>query len=194
MPGLWSAALEEAYASAPANDYVISTLELIHPAFVDGEGNADSVRIALDDRAWDLTLEDTAPLFAGETKTFEPLAMELTLPEQSETTMGSLNMAIDNVPRTMWPKLREAARVRATAAVIYREWVAVRSEGTGEYAVSGPPDMILDQLTMKVVTATLLRMEGQAAFVDLLNKAFPRRNFDPDDWPGLFGASGDLDA
>lgn len=185
----WTEALEEAYAVAPADDYVVHTLELIHPSFVDGSGSADSVRIALDKRAWDLRYEATAPLFAGEVKTFEPLAMQITLPEQSETSFGSLKLSLDNVPRTIWPKLQAGARVRATALVIYREWVAVRNVATGVYTPSEAPDMIIDQLTMKIVTATVLRLEGNATFVDLLNKAFPRRYFSAVDFPGLFGGA-----
>lgn len=183
----WTAALEEAYAVAPADDYVIHTLELIHPAFVDGGGASDSVRVALDDRSWDLRLEAGAPLFGGQVKTFEPLAMEVSLPEQSETSFGVLKLALDNVPRTIWPKLQAAARVRASAMVIYREWVAVRNLSSGIYVPSDAPDMIIDQLTMRVVSATLLRLEGSATFVDLLNKSFPRRTFDAANYPGLFG-------
>lgn len=188
MPDPWTEALAEAYAAAPADEYVISTLELIHPAFVDDEGAADSVRVALDGRDWLLELEENAPLFAGEVKLFEALAMQITLPEQTESNLGSLNMALDNVPRTIWPKLQAAARVRASAMVIYREWVAVKS-GT-DYAVSGPPDMVIDQLTMRMVTATQLRLEGKAGFVDLLNKSFPRKIFDQETFPGLFGGNG----
>ena len=189
MSDPWTAALAEAYASAPAEDFIVHTLELLHPAFVDDNGEADSVRVALDNRAWALTYEANAPLFAGQSKTFDPLAMQVTLPEQSETSFGSLNIALDNVPRTIWPKLQAAAKVRASALVIYREWVAVRDVGTDTYSADGPPDMIIDQLTMRVVTATLLRLEGSASFVDLLNKGFPRRTFDQANFPGLFGAS-----
>lgn len=189
MPDIWSAALQEAYASAPADDYVVATLELIHPQFVDEDDNADSIRVALDDRSWDLLLEDTAPLFAGEVKTFEPLAMEVSLPEQGDANFGSLKLALDNVPRTVWPKLQAAARVRANAVVIYREWVAVRDVETNVYSCTQPPDLIIDQLTMKMVTATILRLEGTATFVDLLNKGFPRRTFDRVNFPGLFGGS-----
>lgn len=185
----WSVALAEAYASAPADDYVVSTLELIHPAFVDGSNNPDSVRVALDNQDWDLTYEAGAPLFAGQTKTFSALAMQVTLPEQSESSLGTLTLALDNVPRTIWPKLQAAARVKASAVVIYREWVATRNLTTGVYTPSLAPDMIIDQLTMKIVTATLLRLEGSAAFVDLLNQNFPRRKFTRDDFPGLFGGS-----
>jgi hypothetical protein len=185
----WSDALAEAYASAPADQYVIATLELLHPAFVDIHGDADSIRVALDGRDWDLTYEADAPLFAGETKTFSALAMEVTLPEQSSSNFGTLNMALDNVPRDIWPKLQAAARVRASALVIYREWVGTRDLVTSVYSVSGPPDLIINQLTMKIVTATLLRLEGSAGFVDILNKQFPTRKFSRDDFPGLFGGA-----
>jgi len=185
----WSEAIAEAYASAPADEYIVATLELLHPVFVDEEDAADSVRVALDERAWDLTYEASAPLFAGETKTFEPLALQVSLPEQEEGTMGTLKLTLDNVPRSIWPKLQAAAQVRASAKVIYREWVAVRDTETGVYTPSAAPDLIIDQLTMKVVTATQLRLEGQAGFVDMLNKAFPRRLFNREDFPGLFGGA-----
>lgn len=189
MPDIWTEALQEAYASAPADDYIVATLELIHPQFVDEDDNADSIRVALDNRSWDLKYEDTAPLFAGEVKTFEPLAMQVSLPEQSDSNFGSLKISLDNVPRTIWPKLQSAARIRATAQVVYREWVAVRDVSTGIYACEQAPDLIIDQLTMKMVTASVLRLEGNATFVDLLNKAFPRRKFDRAGFPGLFGGA-----
>lgn len=189
MSDPWTEAIEEAYASAPADEFPISTLELIHPQFVDAEDNQDTVRVALDTRAWDLTYEDTAPVFAGQTKTFEPLAMRITLPEQGEATLGTLQLAIDNVPRSIWPKLQRAARVRASAIVIFRQWIATRHLETGTYSVSGPPDMIIDQLTMKIVRANLLELSATAGFADLLNKAFPRRTFDRTHFPGLHGVS-----
>lgn len=185
MADLWTDALQEAYAAAPADEYVVSTLELIHPAFVDVHGDPDSIRVALDNRDWSLTYEATAPLFAGQTKTFEALALTVALPAQTEGDMGSLTMTLDNVPMDIWPKLQAAATIRASALVIYREWVAVLSGGT--YTPSAAPDLIIDQLTMKVVEANLLRLTGQASFVDLLNRSYPRRVFNRDDWPGLFG-------
>lgn len=183
----WTEAIAEAYASAPADEHPIATIELLHPVFVDEDDDADSIRVALDNQAWDLTYEAGAPLFGGETKTFEPLSLQVSLPEQAEGTLGTLSLALDNVPRSIWPKLQAAAKVRASAIVIYREWVATRNMSTGVYSVSGPPDLIINQLTMRVVTATLLRVEGQAAFVDLLNKPFPRRRFERAEFPGLFG-------
>ncbi|HWJ89334.1 MAG TPA: DUF1833 family protein [Pelagibacterium sp.] len=185
----WTTAYEEALASAPADTFIISGLELIHPQFVDFEDNQDSIRIALDERAWTLEHEAMAPLFGGKQKRYDPLAMDIRLPEQSETSFGTLELKLDNVPRSIWPYLQKAARVRASATVIFRQWVAVRDLGTGTYACDGPPDMIYDQLTMKVVRATQLQLSGTAGFVDLLNKAFPRRSFDRDSFPGLHGVS-----
>lgn len=189
MSDLWTEALQEAYTSAPADEYVIPTLELIHPQFVDFQNNQDSIRIALDDRAWNLQHEDGAPLFGGQTKRYEPLAMQIKLPEQTESNFGTLEMTLDNVPRSIWPYLQNAAKVRASAMVIFRQWVAERDLVTGTYSVSGPPDMIVDQLTMKMVKATQLQLSGTAGFVDLLNKSFPRRTFNRDEFPGLFGVS-----
>lgn len=185
----WSAAIAEAYAHAPAEEYVVRTLELIHPVFVDREGAADSIRVALDERDWDLELESGAPLFAGQTKTFEALAMEASLPAQDEGGMGELKLSLDNVPGTIIQHLKAAVRVRASALLIYREWIAIKSGTPPTYSVSGPPDLIIDQLTVKVVTATRLRLEANASFVDLLNRAFPRRKFSQTDFPGLFGGT-----
>lgn len=185
----WTDALAEAYASAPADEFVIRTVEFLHPVFEDGDGNPDSIRICLDTRGWNLQIESGAPLFGGETKTFEALALEATLPEQSDRGMGELRLSLDNVPRTIIGHLQSAARVRASAMLIYREWVGTRDAETGEITVSGPPDLVLDQLTVKVVTATRLRLEASATFVDLLNRSFPRRTFSRTDFPGLFGGA-----
>jgi hypothetical protein len=185
----WTSALEEAYASAPADEFVVSTLELIHQAFVDDENNADSIRVVLDENPWDLELEEGAALFGGETKTFEPLAIEVSLPEQSDANLGSLRLSLDNVPRDVWTKMQAAARIRASAQLIYREWIATKNPLTQEYSVVGAPDMVIGGLTVKVISASILRIEGTATFVDLLNKKFPRRMFSRDDFPGLFGGA-----
>lgn len=189
MSDEWTQALQEAYASAPADQVVLDCLELIHPAFVDRDDNQDSVRIAIDDQSWVLEHESSAPLFAGQSKRYEPLAVNVKLPEQAEGTLGSLEITLDNVPRTVWPKLQAAAKVRASAMLIYRQWVGSKSLETGVCTFSGPPDLIIGNLTMNVVKATQLQLTGTAAFVDLLSKGFPRRTFDRDGFPGLHGVS-----
>lgn len=189
----WTAALEEAYASAPADEYVIATLEILHAAFVTDTSptEPDSIRISLDEREWSLELEAAAPLKGGQSVTFEPLAIRVVLPEQEEGRFGSMKLALDNVPLEYIDQLEAAASVRSPATLIYREWVAVRGGSPNEYQVSGPPDFVLGQLTIKVVEVNLLSIEAEATFLDLLNKPFPRRRFTREAFPALFG--GDLE-
>lgn len=182
----WTEALQEAYASAPADEYIIATLELIHPAFVDEEENPDSIRIALDDRQWTLQLEAEAPLKGGQSVVFEPLAMRVTLPEQSEGRLGEMKLAIDGVSRQYIDKLDDAAGVRATAALIYREWLATHDPEDGSYAVSGGPDYVLGGMTVKLIDVRQTTIEATATFMDLLNRPFPRRKFTREDFPALF--------
>lgn len=192
MPVTVSDALAEAYALAPADEYVISTLEILHAAFVSGSPpQPDSIRISLDQRPWELELEVAAPLHGGQTVLFEPLAMRVVQPEQEEGRMGTMRIALDNVPLEYLEQLEQAATMRSPARLIYREWVAVQSGSPPEYAVSGPPDYIVGELTIKVVEANLLTIEAEAMFLDLLNKSFPRRRFTREAFPALFG--GDVD-
>jgi hypothetical protein len=182
----WSEALEEAYASAPADEFTISTLELIHAAFVDGDGFPDSIRVALDERSWNLQLEAGAPLKAGQTVTFDPLAVEVQLPEQDDARLGEMQLSLDGVPRAYIDQIDSAVGVRSSALLIYREWIATHDPLTGAYSVSGPPDYVLGSMTVKLIEVDKLRISATATFMDLLNRAFPRRKFTREDFSGLF--------
>lgn len=187
MADIWSEAFLEAVASAPADEIIISTLELIHPAFVDEEDNPESLRAVLDDRDWTLELEPNAPLHGGDEVLFEKLAIRVTLPEQTENNLGSAKIAMDNVPRKYIKQLEQATSIRANATLIYREWIGVHDPETGVTTVSGPPDFIIGNMTIQVVEITDLRIEATARFQDLLNQGFPLRKFTREEWPALFG-------
>lgn len=174
-------AWQEAIASAPADAVVLSTLELIHPTFVDGEGNPDSIRVVLDEEDHTFTLEATAPIKPGQEVLFEALALTVTQPEQEDGKLGgTLQITLDNVPRTILPSLHEAATVRARAQIIYREYVL---DDTTE------PDLVIDGLSAKIVQITQTKITCSATFLDLLNASFPTRIFSQDDFPGLFDGS-----
>lgn len=187
----WTEALEEAYATAPADEYVVATLEIIHAAFVTAGSpeEPDSIRIALDDRPFELMLEAGAPLRGGQTVLFEPLAMRVIMPEQEEGRFGSARIALDNVPMDYLEHLELAATIRSPARMIYREWITIKSGSPAEYVSSGPPDFIMGELTVKIVEATLLSIEAEAMFLDLLNQSFPRRRFTREAFPALFGGN-----
>ncbi len=187
MPATVSDALAEAYASAPANEFVIRGVELIHPRFQDGEGNPDSLRAALDEREWTLPHEATARMHPGQSVLYEPLALRAVMPAQDEGGFGELRLSLDNVPRTFLPQIEAAAEVRASAILVYREWVAVQDTETGEFTLPAEPDLIVGELTVKRITTRMLTIECSATFIDLLRKGFPTAVFDRDAFPGLFG-------
>lgn len=187
MTDLWSEAIEEARASAPADVFEIETIEILHPEFRDEEDQPDSIRGVLDTRAWDLELEPDAPLKGGETVTFDPIGFRVERPAQEAGTLGEVRLAFDNVPRTHMPLLDEAVKVRATAELIVRSWVAVRDGETGVYAAEGPPGEVLRGLTIRGVRITGRTVTATARFLDLLNLGFPRRIFTREEFPALFG-------
>jgi hypothetical protein len=193
MADLWSDAIEEARASAPADTIELETIEILHAGIVDAEDNPDSIRGVLDDREWLLQLEDDAPLRGGETVLFSPLALRVDLPSQEADASTGARLAFDNVPRTFMPVLDEAVKIRATAELIVRTWVAVRDPETGIYSVSGPPDEKLAGLTIREIDMSGTTITATARFIDLLNRGFPSRTFSREDFPALFGGNPDAD-
>ncbi|MEJ8571221.1 DUF1833 family protein [Microbaculum marinum] len=188
MPQFTDEDLREIYASAPVDEYELITLELIHATFEAPGGGPDSIRIALDDQDWDLPIEDNAPLFGGQTKTFEALALDVTMPAQEEGSLGEMEIAIDNVPQQYMNRLRRAVTVRSPASVICRKYILHHDTDTGDYTLAstdGPVEKI-DQLSIKRVRGTTLRLTSTARFVDILNTSVPRRIFTRDGFPGLF--------
>lgn len=189
MPLQMDAALEEAYASAPADEFVLQTLEIQHPAFVDPDGGADSLRAAVNDkRAWDLKLEADAPMFAGATKTFEPIAVEVVGPEQDEASLGQMRLKIDNVPQIYMRHLTAAATMSTPIRVIYREYLLNHDPDTGIWSVASAdgPAYRVAGLTMKAVDATMLVLEGVAGFVDALGQSAPTETFNRAHYPGCW--------
>lgn len=189
MPVEMDEALEEAYASAPADEFVLCTLEIQHPAFVDPDGGADSLRAVTNDkRAWDLKLEADAPMFAGQTKTFEPCAVEVVPPEQDEASLGQMRLKIDNVPQRYMRHLTAAATMSTPIRVIYREYLLNHDPETGVWTVASTdgPAYKIGGLTMKAVDATMLVLEGVAGFVDALNQSAPTEVFSREDYPGIW--------
>lgn len=188
MPQITDEDLLEIYASAPVDEYVLSTIELIHPNFVGTNGQTDSIRVAIDNVAWDLRLEPDAPLFAGQIKRFEPLAVSVRQPPQEEGRLGEMVLSIDNVPQQYIGHIRKAATVNSPALIIYREYIINHNNTTGVWTVastSGPAYKI-GNLSVSKIRATALRIDATARFVDVLNTTVPRRTFSREDYPGLF--------
>jgi len=188
MPQLTDEDLREIYASNPVDEFTLVTLELIHSSFQAPGGGQDSIRIALDNQPWDLPIEADAPLFAGQTKTFLPLNVEVVQPAQEEGSLGEMEFAIDNVPMQYMNRIREGVKIRTPAILIYREYILNHNASTGVYSLAstmGPAHKI-DGLAVKKLRATPMRLTATARFVDIVNVTAPRRIFSREECPSLF--------
>lgn len=184
---IWAQAIQEAYASAPTSEVVLHTLELRHPSFTDDGGALTAVRVVLDHGEEHevagvvtfghyLTLEDDAPVQAGQSVLFQACAFGVSLPEQREGSLPSLEIELDNVTREIMEHLEGAVGQRAPVEVTYREWLS--SDRTA-------PQFSLGGLTMKSVKSNALRVTGTAQFSDLINRTFPSRVYRPEEFRGL---------
>lgn len=186
MAGIWDAAVEEARASASVDQFELEAIEITHPAWVGEDELPGALRMVLDERDWNLTLEAAAPLHGGQTVPFASTAMRIVRPEQVEGQIGEVTLAFDFVSRAVLPWIDQALSIRADGRLILRTWLASRDMVTGVWSVSGPPLEILQGLTVRDIHSTATSIELTAAFKDLVNVGYPRRRFHQAEFPGLF--------
>jgi hypothetical protein len=177
MVTLYEEALKEAYAANPANDVVLDTIEIRHPAFVDDNGNPTAVRVV---RGYDdivATLEADAPMNAGEAVTFIGAAFNFTLPGFEEGQIPQLQLTLDNVSRELTAHLEQAIGQVAPIEVTYRPYLYSDLSGP---QMDPPINMLLTTVTVDVFQVT-----GTATLNDVHNWGFPNRSYDLTSFPGL---------
>jgi len=167
-----SAAIREAYASAPDDEVILHTLEIWHPAFT------EPIRVVRDDAAVDARLEDTAARNAGEVVTFVAYAFDVTPPEQTSSGLPQCVIEIDNVSREILAQIDLAVASGTPVSVIYRAFLSSDLDGGPE---NDPPL----EMTISAISATALRIRATAGFPDLLNLRFPSMDYDLETFPGL---------
>lgn len=160
-----SAAIREAYASAPAAALILHTLEFRHPAFT------TPIRVVADRRSWDLRLE------TGALVTFIGFAFEFTLPEKVVTAAPEIEIAIDNVDRQIVAYMDLAAQSDSLIEVSYRAYLADDP--------SGPQNVPPLTLVVREVSADVFRVRARCGFGDLSNRKFPSAVYDLQRFPGL---------
>lgn len=187
MTDIWTEALEEAYASAPAGVESWDTLEINHPAFEspvrvvldygekigeidDGDGYTQDVYGRM------LKLEGDAPFDPGETVAFLATAFEVRRPDQSPEHAPEMSIMIDNVPGALMAALGPAATSGQSVDVIYREYLSDDPD-TVHFRIAG--------LKLHRVSATTLRIEGRLGFTDLFRRSFPNEYYNAADNPSL---------
>src|SRR5712691_11523201 len=142
MSDPWTAAWQEAEATAPPTLVVFCTLELIHPAFVDEFSVQFPIRAVtgtVDDQT--LTLEVGALFDSGAAVVFKAIPFMAERPTYEEGRTPECLITLDNVARELAPYLENAVIMRADVVAIYREW---RSDDTTAPCF-GPVQFVIKQ-------------------------------------------------
>ncbi|MEX3915971.1 DUF1833 family protein [Paraburkholderia sp. BR10872] len=173
-----SQALAEIYASNPQDDYVLNTLEIRHPTFIDNAGNPAPIRVVADHEPLQAKLEADAPLNAGDSVQFEAVAFNFKLPSMEEGQAPQLDVTLDGVSREVVSHLENAVAQTAQIEVTYRRFRAADP-------AAGPQDVEPLTLYASSAKATLTQVTTSATLTDIHNKAFPSRIYTTTDFPGL---------
>lgn len=178
-------ALAEAYASAPAGQVILSTIELNHETMAapvrlirdTGTFMEEETEVAgMDIYGHILTLEADAPLNGGEEVLFQAVMFTFKLAAQTDARISGMEISIDNATKIISTYLDEAVTTRSPMTVIYREWL---SDDLTQ------PRIIIGSMTIPKVTSAVLTVNATAEFTDLVNKKFPNKLYRPSDYRGL---------
>jgi hypothetical protein len=163
--------LAEAYASAPADEVILHTLEIRHPTFT------TPIRVVRDHHDFTCTLEADAPEDGGAEVTFVAMAFDFILPEVSKATSPEIEISLDNISGEIIGYLDSAAQTADLIEVTYRPYLA--SDTTGPQM--NPPLT----LVIRSVTADVFRVRARAGYADLSNRKFPNEVYDAERFKGL---------
>lgn len=178
MADPWTAAWEEAEATAPPDVQIYSTLELQHPAFLDETDTEIPIRVVADVAdSQDFGIEDGATFNGGETATFQAVPFYADRPEFAEGRVPQCQVTVENVGREVSGYLDAAVQVQADLIAIYREY---RSDDLTAPCY-GPIEF-----KMRNVTVNGTNVVGTARLDDLANRKFPNKVYSVDEFPGLY--------
>ena len=165
-----SEALKEAYATAPADEVVLHTLEFRHADFVGLDGLPDSIWVVLNTENIDAPVEADAPVRPGETVTFVGIQFDMTRPPIESGATPEIEIAVDNLDR--------ANESPSKIVAVYRCFLA--SDLAAGSQILPPPDFELSD-----VKVDLLKCRARARTSIDLRVAFPRMTYTARTHPGL---------
>lgn len=172
MPDLsLSAALKEAYASAPVGVISYFTMELRHSLL------AEPIRVVRDNADLVAYLEADAPLNPGEEVTFQGFAFDLVRPEVSPGGLPQMSLEIDNVDRSIVASIEAVLGSTELLKATFREYL-----NTDLSAPQNDPPIHMDVMS---VTADAFRVKAVLGFPNLMNRRFPTTAYDSTVFPSL---------
>ena len=167
-----SAAILEAYASAPVDQVVYHTLELWHPAF------SLPIRVVRDTASLDARIEAGAARDAGTIVTFVAYAFDVIPPDQTSDALPQCIIEIDNVAQDILVQIDAAIGSSQTITAIYRQYLS-------DQLTVGPENDPPLEMTLTQINATPLRIRAVAGFANLLDRTFPGLDYELETFPGL---------
>ena len=165
------AALKEAYASAPATEVILHTLEIRHPSFT------TPIRVVRDHNDFAAFLEADAPINGGEQVTFVAMAFDFKLPDVTKATSPEIEISIDNVSAELTGYMDTASQSQELIEITYRPYLASDPSGP-----SMDPPLTL---VVRSVNVTIFRVVAKAGFGDIANRKFPNQVYTTTRFPGL---------
>ena len=113
--------LSQYYTTAPVDELLYHTLEIVHPSFIDAASQPFSVRLVRDYAPLAARLEATAPLNPGADVVFSAAGFELTLPDIADNgRQGEASISIAALPAEIEDAIAAAAMSGEAVTLIYR--------------------------------------------------------------------------
>lgn len=159
-------------AIAPIGRAMLYTVEINHPQL------SESLRAVLAHENITATLEADAPFNGGEEVTFYALPLGVQLPQESDQAPSpAVRVWLDGVSRYVADQLDYTVATLQQASMIVRVYAS--DDLTGP-ANNPPLNMDLTHIRL-----TEQRVEASASYSDPANRAFPAKNFNRKEYPGL---------
>lgn len=171
--------LREAYAVAPADDLILHTIEIRHPAFVDEDGNPDSIWLVLNTEDITATVEASAPVRGGEDVDFVGFAFTFALAPIEPNTTPEITLTVDNVDRRIVENLDLAMVDGNSINLVYRPYL--------QSDLSEPQMDPLPEFELSDVKVDPSKVTATAASSIDLRGAYPLRLYTTDKFAGLIG-------
>lgn len=175
-----SDALAEANAIAPVDDIIWHTIEIRHEAFVDDNGDPDSLRFVQAMENMQAPLEDGAPVRAGQWVTWTALGFRFYLPSIEPGITPEIEITVDGVNRQMMSYLDQAVASGKPLWLSYRPYL----DGALDDGPQMDPVPTFQIADVKVgIASVTLKARTK---IDLRG-AFPVAQYTLDEYPGLAG-------
>lgn len=166
-----SAALKEAYASAPRGQVIYLTMELRHSLLT------APIRVVLDYEDLDAYLEEDAPIEPGEQVLFRAYAFDLQRPEVSTQGWPTITLTIDNVDRMIVAAIETVLGSSEPIKATFREYLSTD--------LSGPHNDPPMHLEVMDITADVFQVTATLGFPNYMNKKFPTLGYTSELCPSL---------